>query len=276
MKFGGIQYIAVTRWQTKTNGGATMQKFPNGEIVRLLDSIGAQRLSEEDYRVNYLYYSTLNELLGDSLTLKDIFAVSDYYSDVALGKLPAVALLTQSDRITGLCRLMTEDTRLTKLSDEKREILAFAIDYAFCTKYFDEAKQMILNGIVQLSSVENLMEQYDMMKEAHPELFPSTQAAPPPVSGEFGYSKENPIQMVSIRKSYEYLKRLRAKDGEIISCERVCSVGTNSTGHMIDLYEIKVRPAGDTAAINIFKIYIDAYAQKPSYTAPEHFILQPA
>ena len=249
-----------------------MQNFPNNELVRLLDSVGAQRLSEGDYRVNYLYFSTLNELLGDALTLKEIFAVSDYYSDVALGKLPAVALLTQSDRITGLCRLMTEDPRLTKLSDEKREILAFAIDYAFCTKYFDEAKQTILNGIAELSSLANLMKQYDIWKEARPELFLSTQAAPPPVSGEFGYSKDNPIQMVSVRKSYEYLRRLRAKDGEIISCERVGSVGTNSTGHIIDLYEIKVKPAGGTSATRTFEIYIDAYAQKPSYIAPEHFI----
>lgn len=140
---------------------------------------------------------------------------------------------------------------------------------------FDEEKQKIVSGITLLSSLEKIMDNYTCMKENDPGLFPSQNQEEPPSEEHYGYSADNPIRMVSIHNSYEYLKRLQAEDGEIVSCRRRGST-IGRLGHLIDIYEIQVRKTSFlfSSKTETFEIYIDPYSQNASYIAPEHFKLR--
>ena len=247
-----------------------MPSFSYDEVARLLDSYGAQELGEAGYKVNHLYFNALSDLLENKLTCAEIIAVIDYYSDILLGKRPEIALLSREDRITGLCRLMAADSRLNSFSSEKREILAFSIYHAYCVQVFDEEKKEMLAGITELSSIEKIMLLYNDLKERHPARFPVPEKELPPAIGEYGYSVDNPIRMSSIRDSYQFLKRLVAEEGKILSCDRSGSM-SGQNNHIVDVYEIRV-------SLGLWKkktytIYIDAYAQNPSFKAPKYFRL---
>lgn len=247
-----------------------MPNISYDEVARLLDSYGAQELGEAGYRVNYLYLNALSDLLENKLTCSEIFAIIDYYSDILLGKCPEIALLSRADRITGLCRLMAADSRLNVFSSEKREILAFSIYHAYCVQVFDEEKQEMLAGITELSSIEKIMFLYNDLKERHPNRFPVPEKELPPAIGEYGYSVDNPIRVSSIRDSYQFLNRLVAEKGKIISCDRRGSI-SGQNNHIVDVYEIIVSLG--LWKKKTFTIYIDAYAQSPSFVAPKHFKL---
>ena len=247
-----------------------MPNFSYDEVARLLDSYGAQELGEAGYRVNYLYLNALSDLLDNKLTCSEMFAILDYYSDILLGKRPEIALLSREDRITGLCRLMTADSRLNSFSSEKREILAFSIYHAYCVQVFNEERQEILAGITDLSSLEKIMFYYNDLKERQPNRFPVPEKDLSPAIGEYGYSADNPIRMSSVRDSYQFLNRLVAEKGKIISCDR-CGSTSGQNNHIVDVYEIRVSLG--LCKKKTYTIYIDAYAQNPSFVAPQHFKL---
>ena len=252
-----------------------MQILTYDEVACEWDALGAQSLGESGYKVNFLFFNALNQLLANSFTCHELFTIVDYYSDVVLGKRPEVALFAQKDRITGLCRLFPVDPKIEKFSAATREVLAFTIFYAYCIQYFDEERQEILNGIVQLSSLEEVLKLYNFEKQNHPERFPLPKSKLPIPKGKFGYSAENPVQTASVSTSYSYLNRLCAKKGEIISYQR-CGSFTNHAGHIVDMYEIKVKQKkflffNDFAT---YKIYIDPYSQNISEIAPADFLLK--
>ncbi len=247
-----------------------MPNFSYDEVARLLDSYGAQELGEAGYRANYLYLNALSDLLENQLTCSEIIAIIDYYSDILFGYRPEIALLSKEDRITGLCRLIARDSRLNTFSSEKREILAFSIFHAYCIQVFNEERQEILDGITDLTSLDKIMFFYKDFKDRHPNRFPVPEKDLSPAIGEYGYSVDNPIRMSSVRDSYQFLNRLVAENGKIMSYDR-CGSTTGQNNHIVDVYEIRV-------SLGLWKkktytIYIDAYAQNPSFVAPKHFKL---
>ncbi len=128
----------------------------------------------------------------------------------------------------------------------------------------------MLAGITELSSIERIMFLYNDLKERHPNRFPVPEKELPPAIGEYGYSVDNPIRVSSVRDSYRFLNRLVAEKGKIISCDRRGSM-SGQNKHIVDVYEIIV-------SLGLWKkktytIYIDAYAQSPSFVAPKHFKL---
>jgi len=85
--------------------------------------------------------------------------------------------------------------------------------------------------------------------------------------GEFGLQITNPIPTSSIPDSRLYLNRLRTKDGNEITFDRIGSMRTQNIKHIIDGYKIYVN------RMQIATIYICPYNRKTSTKAPKGFKL---
>jgi hypothetical protein len=86
--------------------------------------------------------------------------------------------------------------------------------------------------------------------------------------GEFGLEPTNPIPVMSIPDSRDYLERLRADSGEIIEYERIGSIMNEDLDGPVDAYRI-FSMEGEVLAT----IYISAYHNKNSEKAPKGFFL---
>jgi len=83
--------------------------------------------------------------------------------------------------------------------------------------------------------------------------------------GDFGLEITNPIPTSSIPDSYFYLDRLRTKNGEEITYDRIGSMKASNIEHTIDAYRIFANGK------QIATIYICPYNKKNSIKAPNGF-----
>lgn len=85
--------------------------------------------------------------------------------------------------------------------------------------------------------------------------------------GEFGLEVTNPIPFVDIPSSYAYLDRLHTSKGQKLEYRRVGSTKAENIEKPIDIYEISVEGQA------IATLYVSAYQQHNSMTAPKGFII---
>ena len=86
--------------------------------------------------------------------------------------------------------------------------------------------------------------------------------------GEFGHEPTNPIPTNTIFGSTSYLSCLRAPDGATVAYDRLGSLLSPVSFHMIDAYRI-LHPDGRHLAI----LYLSPYHKRNSEKAPRGFVL---
>ena len=82
-------------------------------------------------------------------------------------------------------------------------------------------------------------------------------------SGEFGYSKSNPIPVCGQQGQLDYLSKLRCDCDEPFAFHRIGSFGIGADGHMIDGYELVCRKR-----VHRFVLYMDMYREGPTCLCP--------
>jgi hypothetical protein len=90
-------------------------------------------------------------------------------------------------------------------------------------------------------------------------------------SGNFGYSKKNPIPVNGVEGEIEYLSKLHCACGEAFAFHRLGNYGDGPDGHTIDGYEMLCR----TGTHHIM-LYLDMYHQGPSTLCPKDLVKGPS
>lgn len=86
--------------------------------------------------------------------------------------------------------------------------------------------------------------------------------------GPYGLCKTNPVPTCGIPGSYEYLLRLRTKDGRPIENSRIGSTSApDVTSGMVDMYTIS------SDGVSLGTVYLCPYHKRNSGKAPEGFCL---
>lgn len=230
--------------------------------------------SEKYLILNANLFEVISYFTNGKLSDLELMEAFDVLDDLIMGRLPKYALgFPNEERLRIQFRMMEELPQTAgKLSDEEKIAFAFCVFHASCIQVYDEERDMIVNGIVDFDSIEHIKLLMEEEKSRRPEFFIPVLHKKEQTSGEFGYSKMNPICATSIPAAYSFLNRLRYSNGVVIYQRIGACRGIE--GHLVDEYSVVVKTRSDLfpKTENII-IYIDAYSQENSKEAPRGFTL---
>jgi len=112
-----------------------------------------------------------------------------------------------------------------------------------------------------------ILEEYENQLKQFPERF-LIKSYSDPTKDDYGYSVENPIELLSISVQYQYLDMLETEEGKKITYERIGSFGGPDDIY-IDGYEIYVK--GTFKNKKIATLYLTGDGSYNSISTPKGF-----
>lgn len=240
--------------------------------IKLLFEKNSINLSSDDIAIYSNVFEIISQFVHEKLTNQEIFVVYDVLSDVVKNNRPdIIAHVSKDDRIRAQVRLMEElpETK-GKLELEEKIALAFCIYTGECVQIFDEARNMMCNGIVLFDSFEHIKNEFEYERQQFPSAF-KIEKRNIIFDSTYGYSKENPINVTSVDAAYYYLSKLRY-NALPIKYSRVGSF-SNLNNDLVDGYDIFSEKKGlfKNKIIKIATIYINSYCDEMPKVAPKGF-----
>ena len=225
---------------------------------------------------NYDWYAdfcfVVDKYVNNKLSVWEIMYATDKLSDLLLGQPQSLKefgmILTREQRITGQIRALDLLPSLKDkgLTYEEKEALAFCIYYVCCITKMDEDTHQLISTVAEFKDFKKIDAEYQWTKAMHKELFQKVESEN---SGDYGYDINNPINVCSVKESYDFLKSLKTSDGSIADIERVGSM-KGTTGDFIDKWKITIEK--DDFAETKF-LYINCYSFTNEWIAPQGFYL---
>lgn len=237
------------------------------EFRRIRGREGKIDLPDEIMKHRLDFLLTADELTDHKLTVPELNSTFLLLAGILLGKYPQIAAsVKSSDRIRLLYSLL-EQLPFTKikLTKDERLILSFSVFHAVCTEFYDEKSNRTHKGILEIDSVEHVMNLLEWDMNSHHERYNFLSPKSSSQSEPFALSKENPVRAISVSDGYRYLNRLRTRKGIPVKFHRTGSM-KNSLGNIIDEYTLQFLDETMT-------IYIKPNALKNSDEAPEGLML---
>lgn len=224
--------------------------------------------------VLYANFAEIVDILtGHKLDTNTILESSDLLSDLILNLRPDIMIVPKEDRIRAqLGRMDTIPSIANTLNMEEKTLFAFCVYWSVCIRVYDEDTDEECNGLVDFTSVEKILAEYEQTRNLKPELFENVDIVYDEQAAGYGYSLKNPIKATSVGKAYEFLNRL-AVSGATVAYKRI-GARSGKRDHIVDVYEVAVTtntPAGRKK--QIYELYIDPYCITNSKKAPKPFFL---
>lgn len=167
-----------------------------------------------------------------------------------------------------ITRYLKFSTAKNWLTDILVSIVIWPVMLFLWKEFFKPEKRTLLdefNSIVDKNPILKLQKEYfaETNKDG------TTEDEIPGGKGRFGFDVTNPVPTNGIFGSNAYLGRLKDKDGQSTSSQRIGSTGAENINHPIDAYKIF-----NTKGKELGVIYLSPYHRTISRRAPDGFILK--
>ena len=232
------------------------------------------QLSDRDVMLYADAFEILATFLDNKLSDLEMVKVVDFLGDVITGKVPRVAFhVSKDERIKVQYPIMEKMTETKgKLTNQEKEMLAFCVYWMNCIQIYDEERDIVVNGLVDFTSVEKIAALYKAEKERRPAFFATEKTKPVIDRTTYGLSLENPVRLTCIPDAYAYLNNLKY-DNKPVEYSRLGSF-SGKDGHLVDKYVLTVTQRKFLCKKTIQTvIYIDSYSDEAVIMPPHGFIL---
>lgn len=211
----------------------------------------------------------MDEITEHRLTVRQLFETYDYFTDVLEGKYPRIMLIDGKDAYKGFYRLSKMYPATRELDEETRSFFCFAVYTAKRIKIYDEEKDEPVWSVREFKKgKEHLLREYEYEREHFPSKF-TIRKLSDPTRDDYGYSIQNPIEVLSVRSEYQYLNALETADGKVIVQKNRVSTHEGEGDVLIDGFAIYV--AGVLRKKKIATLYLNGYGSENSDVAPKGF-----
>lgn len=225
-------------------------------------------LSEHECECYASMLSVLGEIAEQWLSPLQLFNTYDFFTDVLDGRQPAIMLIDRKEAYKGLYRLSKIYPATRNLDEEGRRLFCFAVYWASCVKTYDEEKDQVIWSMGDFQKGKDyILKLYEYERVNFPQKY-MVGSLSDPSREDYGYSLQNPIEVVSVALEYQYLNAMETEKGKAITYHRIGSF-TGEGGTIVDGYEIFV--PGIFTEKKIATLYLCAYGAENSRTAPKGF-----
>lgn len=225
-------------------------------------------LSEHECDCYAHMLSVLGEITGNRLSQQQLFDAYDFFTDILDGKHPEVMLIERKNAYKGIYRLSKLYCATGDLDEEERGLFCFAIYWAYCIKTYDEKNDKDIWGMEDFQKGKDfILKEYEFERKKFPKKYMAGDLSDP-TRDDYGYSCQNPVELLSVAFEYQYLNAIETSEGKAITYQRIGSF-SGADGTLIDGYEIFV--PGIFKKKKIATLYLSAYGAENSSTAPKGF-----
>lgn len=226
-------------------------------------------LTEHECECYAYMHSVLDEIAGHRLSMQQLFDTYDFFTDTLEGKHPQIMLIDIKDAYKGFYRLSKLYPATGDLSEEERRLFCFAIYWAYCIKTYDEETDRVIWSLGDFKKGKDfIVKMYKYEREHSPQKF-TVRSLSDPTRDDYGYSRQNPIEVLSVALEYQYLNAIETSDGKEITRGKKVVSYKGEGGTLIDGFEIYVQ--GFLKKKKIATLYLCAYGAENSRTAPKGF-----
>ena len=212
-------------------------------------------------------FSVFSDITGGKLSFDEMFNTYDFITDVIDGSRPDI-MIEMEDKFRDTYRLLRRYSTTKNLDEETRKKVAFLIYQAKCIMIMDEeTMQPTWNMGLFEKGTKNFIEEYEYEVKEYPDKFEIKKSLSDPSKDDFGYSVENPIEVISVGAEYDYLRILLTEDGKEISYQRIGSDSYEDT--IIDIYDIYNKKL--IGKKKFATLYISGYGFENTMVAPKGF-----
>ena len=224
-------------------------------------------LTDNDCACYANMFSVFFDITDGKLSFDEMFNTYDFITDVIDGSRPDI-MIEMNDKYRDTYRLLRRYTTTKNLDEETRKKVAFLIYQAKCIMIMDEeTMQPTWNMGLFEKGTKNFIEKYEYEIKEFPDKFEIKDSLSDPSKDDFGYTAENPIEVISVGAEYDYLRILLTEDGNEISYQRI---GSDSNGDtIIDIYDIYSKKL--IGKKKIATLYISGYGFENTMVAPKGF-----
>lgn len=227
-------------------------------------------LTDEECKCYANMLSVLNDISHEDFTFKQLINTYDFITDVIDGARPDIMIMT--DKYRDIYRLLKIYSTTKNLDEETRKRFAFAIYEAKCVVVMDEeTNEPTWNMSCFENGTQSILDEYEYELKEYPSKFEIMPSLSDTSKEDFGLSKDNPIEVLSISAEYQYLELLLTSDEKPIIYERVGSTTHKNGKNNIDIYEIYTKKLFGKK--KIATIYISGYGNENTLKAPIGFKL---
>lgn len=203
----------------------------------------------------------------NKISVEELLTIYDIVTDILEGKHPEIIIqLQQEDRIIWTKKIL-EGINEYGFNKKEIEFIAFCIVYSYFMIVINKETNEPEQAIYLFYSKEEILNYYEQAKEEKIWKFDIKRYSNPDKE-DYGYSLDNPIEVMSIGSEYAYLNNLVTDKGDNITYNRIGSyIGIDDI--IIDGYDIFVKKSFKTK--NIAVLYIYGNAERNSDKAPKGF-----
>ena len=249
----------------------------NRERYQSIDAIFKLRgieLPDEDVMLYADAFEIIASLLNGKLSDEEMVSVVDFLGDVITGKaLHVVVHVSKGERLRAQYPLMEKMAATRgKLTPTEKELLAFCVYWMNCVQVYDAEREITVSGLVDFTSVENILSIYEYEKNQRPAFFSGVNSKPVINRETYGLTLDNPVRVTSIPDAYAYLNMLRYNN-QPVSYVRVGSF-SGKDGHLVDKYVLTITQRKFLSKKQVqVDLFIDAYATEAIIFPPPEFLL---
>ena len=220
-------------------------------------------LTNNDCEFYALVLNVIHKATNSQYTVDEVFNIYDFFTDVADGKMPNVDLFTKGDSFKGFYRLSKRYSLTKNLTEEERLLLCFCIYQAHCVSVFDEKTRTLdFDKKLFAGGLENIKKAFKYEKEHFPKKY-EIMALSDPSKDDYGYTKENPIEVTAVAVEYQYLRGITYHGKKITFEHKSDYIGLHD--NLVDSFDIFVD--GDKVAT----LYLTSDGSHNSIKCPKGF-----
>ena len=236
------------------------------EVESFLNDVGVE-LDERAKIANSNFCSIVSDFCKNKIEARDILEMYDYVTDVLCGRrLKVVIHVPREDRIIWAKKLIKQVHKY-ELDDQEIEFFAFGIVFSFFVHKGTGEANDSEPSIFEFTTKEHIIKQYKWYKKENYWKF-NLEEYSDPERYDYGYSIDNPIEVMTVSLAYAYLNDLVTSDDEEIRYARLGSF-RGEDGILIDGYEIFIE--GVFGEKKIATLYINSYGMDNSVCTPKGF-----
>lgn len=243
-----------------------LNKQSYNELKDFLNKLNIE-MNERSIIANSNFCYIISNYCNNKLETSNILEIYDYVTDVLSGNYPQIIVnVPKENRIIFAKKLIKKENKYG-LTEEEIEFFAFCIVYSFFIYGINEETQDPEQAIYDFTSKEKVINQYEYAKKEKMWKFEIKEYSNP-LSEDYGYKVENPIEVTSVSMEYSYLDALITLDNKEIFYDRIGSF-EGPEGKYVDGYEIYIK--GLFMKKKIATLYITGDGNEDSRSTPKGF-----
>lgn len=236
------------------------------QIKNYLNKININ-MSEINIIANSNLCYIVSDYCNNKINVIEIIKMYDYITDVLQGKYPNLVInVSKEDRIIWAEKIIINNNKYG-LTENEIEFFAFCIVYSFFVYTINENTQKLEQSIYDFTSKKRIVAEYEKTKKEKIWEFEIKECSSLEKE-DYGYTIENPIEVINVSMEYIYLDSIVTSDNKEIFYNRVGSFnGKNDI--FVDGYDIFIKKLFGKK--KIATLYISCNGSKNSKGAPNGF-----